>query len=288
MDTQLNMTLSKRKSSFDLTTVVLRCFTWLMAGMTGAILIGLLGYIFISGIPYLKPDLFSWKYTTDNVSMLPALINTFLMVGLSLLISVPIGVGSAVYLNEYAKPGSRVVKVIMVAAQTLAGVPSIVFGLFGMLMFVKFFHLGLSLLSGALTLSLMVLPSILQTSLEALKAQPMSLREGSYGLGAGKLRTVFVILLPAASTGILSGIILAMGRMMGETAALIYTSGTLGSIAWNLTTPGSTLAVHMYKLMNEGLFMNQAAAVSVVLTILVLTMNLLSGMLQQKILKGRV
>ena len=223
------------------------------AVITFAILAALLAYILIMGVPNLKPGLFAWHYTSDNCSMTPAIINTLLMVVLSLLLSVPFGIGAAIYLVEYAKRGNKLVKVVRLTAETLSGIPSIVYGLFGYLMFVIALNMDKSMLAGALTLAIMVLPTILRTTEEALKAVPDSFREGSFGLGAGKLRTVFRIVLPSAVPGIFSGIILAIGRIVGETAALIFTAGTFSGVAGGVMESGRTLAVHMYCLLNEGL-----------------------------------
>ena len=197
------------------------------AVITVTALIFIIAYILIKGIPYIKLDLFSLEYNTDSVSLLPALINTLFMIFLSLLFSVPIGIGAAIYLTEYAKRGNKIVGAVRVTAETLSGIPSIVYGLFGSLFFVKFLGFGLSLLSGSLTLAIMILPLIMRTTEEALIAVPDSYREGSFGLGAGRLRTVFKVVLPTAVPGILSGIILGIGRVVGESAAVIYTAGTV-------------------------------------------------------------
>ena len=191
------------------------------AVITFAILVALIAYILIMGVPNLKTSLFAWHYTSDNCSMTPAIINTLLMVVLSLLLSVPFGIGAAIYLVEYAKRGNKLVKVVRLTAETLSGIPSIVYGLFGYLMFVIALNMDKSMLAGALTLAIMVLPTILRTTEEALKAVPDSFREGSFGLGAGKLRTVFRIVLPSAVPGIFSGIILAIGRIVGEASRAV-------------------------------------------------------------------
>lgn len=255
----------------------------LSACLTIFILAYLLIYILANGIPYLNADLFSWTYTSDNVSVVPAIINTVLMAAIALLIAVPFGVFSAVYLVEYAKKGNKLVKLVKITAETLTGIPSIVYGLFGMLFFVSALKWKFSLLAGACTLSIMVLPVILRTTQEALLAVPESYREGSFGLGAGKLRTVFRIVLPSAVPGVLSGVILATGRIVGETAALIYTAGTIAKLPQNLFSSTRTLAVHMYLLANEGLHVNQAYATAVVLLILVILINALSSFLAGKI-----
>ena len=187
--------------------------------ITVGVLLSILAYILIKGIPNLSPELFAWEYNSENVSMMPAIVNTVTVTALSLLIAIPAGIFSAIYLAEYAHRGSRIVKIIRVTAETLSGIPSIIYGLFGYLMFVVYFQMGYSLLAGILTLAIMILPLIMRTTEEALKSVPDTYREGSFGLGAGKLRTVFKIVLPSAVPGILSGIILSIGRIVGETAA---------------------------------------------------------------------
>ena len=268
------------KHPFSLLAVVIVC---LAAVVTVFILLLLVGYILIRGIPNITPDLFAWKYTSDNVSMMPAIINTLTMTGVTLLIAVPVGVFSAIYLVEYAKRGNKLVGIVRMTTETLAGIPSIVYGLFGYLIFVIALKFGLSMLSGALTLAIMVLPTIMRTTEEALQAVPDSYREGSFGLGAGRLRTVFRVVLPSAVPGILSGVILAIGRIVGETAALIYTSGTVAGIPDNLMGSGRTLSVHMYALLSEGLHTEEAYATAVILLIMVILINALSSFVAKKI-----
>ena len=236
----------------------------------------LLVYVLVKGVPNLNADIFSWEYTSDNCSLVPALINTVYMTLLSLLIAGPIGIFAAIYLVEYAKTGNKLVGIVRITAETLTGIPSIVYGLFGMLFFTNACGLRLSLISGALTLAIMVLPVIMRTTEEALMAVPKSYREGSFGLGAGKLRTVFKVVLPSAVPGILSGIILATGRIVGETAALIYTAGSVAKMATKLTDSTRTLAVHMYLLSKEGLHTDQGYATAVVLLVLVVLINFAS------------
>ena len=250
------------------------------------VLIFLIAYILIKGIPFIKLDLFSMHYTSENASLMPSLINTLVMTLLSLAIAAPIGIFSAIYLVEYAKKGSRFVGLVRITAETLTGIPSIVYGLFGMLFFVSTLKWGYSLLAGAFTLVIMILPVIMRTAEEALKSVPDSYREASFGLGAGKLRTIFKIVLPSAVPGILAGVILAIGRVVGETAALIYTAGTVAQIPSNLMGSGRTLAVHMYALSSEGLHMDQAYATAVILLIMVLLINWISGMIAKRITKG--
>lgn len=268
-------------------------FSWLLyilvmasAFITFGILLFLILYILVKGIPYLKPSLFSLHYTSENVSLVPAAINTLFITGVSLVIAVPVGVGSAIYLVEYAKRGNKVVGVIRMTAETLSGIPSIVYGLFGMLFFVKTLHMGKSILAGSLTLTIMILPLIMRTCEEALKAVPDSYREGSFGLGAGRVRTIFKIILPAAMPGILSGIILAIGRIVGETAALMYTAGTVANVANGLFGSGRTLAFHMYNLSSEGFHTNEAYATAVVLLVIVMIINWVSGLAARKLTKA--
>ena len=267
----------KHPGSFLLLLLVL-----IAAFLTVATLLFLVGYILITGIPNLTPSLFAWKYNSDNVSMMPAIVNTVEMVAVSLLVSVPFGVGAAIYLVEYATKGNKIVGIVRLTAETLTGIPSIIYGLFGMLFFVTALKWGYSMLAGAMTLAIMVLPTIMRTTEEALLCVPDSYREGSFGLGAGKLRTVFKIVLPAAIPGILSGVILAIGRIVGETAALVYTAGTVAGLA-GIKDSGRTLAIHMYVLSNEGLHKNEANATAVVLLIIVLGINALSGLVAKKL-----
>ena len=266
----------------QIVSVILRGLMLLSIFLTVGILFSILVYVLIMGIPHLTPELFAWKYTTENVSMMPAIINTLMVTGLSLLIAVPVGIGAAIYLTEYAGRGNKLVSVIRITADTLSGIPSIVYGLFGFLFFVLRLHWNYSILSGSFTLAIMILPLIMRTTEEALKAVPDSYREGSFGLGAGRLRTVFRITLPAAMPGVLSGIILGIGRITGETAALLYTAGTAADIASDVMQPGRTLAVHMYCLINEGLYTNQAYATAVVLLVMVVGINALSSFLVKK------
>ena len=261
---------------------VLALLTLLGAVLTFALLFFLIGYILVKGVPYLSTDLFSLTYNSENLSLLPSLINTFILTVVSLVIAAPLGIFAAIYLVEYAKKGSKLVNVIRITAETLSGIPSIVYGLFGMLFFVTALHWGLSLLSGAFTLVIM----IMRTAEEALKSVPDSYREASFGLGAGKLRTIFTIVLPSAVPGILAGVILAIGRVIGETAALIYTAGTVAEVPKNLMGSGRTLALHMYVLSGEGLHMNQASATAVVILAFVLVINFLSGAVAKRIAKG--
>ena len=262
----------------------LRWLVRIAAFLTAAVLVFLIGYILVMGIPNLKPELFAWEYNSENVSLTPALINTVLMTAFALLIATPLGIFAAIWLVEYARRGSKLVKVVRVTTETLQGIPSIVYGLFGMLFFVTQLHWGYSMIAGAFTLAIMVLPVIMRTTEEALIAVPDSYREGSFGLGAGKLRTVIKIVLPPAMPGILSGVVLAIGRIVGETAALLFTAGTVADMPKHfLLSSGRTLAVHMYQLSLEGLHYDQAYATGVVLLLLVLGLNSLSSLISRKI-----
>lgn len=264
---------------------LVRLLVYLAAMLTIGVLVFIILFIVVKGAPNLNLDLFSWTYDSDNVSLMPALINTLTMTGLSLILAVPLGIFAAIYLVEYAKKGSKMVKVIRMTAETLSGIPSIIYGLFGYLFFSTYLRWSYSMMSGALTLVIMILPLIIRTTEEALLSVPDMYREASFGLGAGKLRTIFKIILPTAVPGILSGIILAIGRIVGETAALIYTAGTVAQIPETLMKSGRTLAVHMYSLSREGLHMDQAYATALILLILVVIINWGSDMIAKKLTK---
>ncbi|MGN1419956.1 MAG: phosphate ABC transporter permease PstA [Eubacterium sp.] len=270
------------KHPFSFLILILIIFS---AVITVSTIVFIIIYILTNGVKNLNVDLFSFKFTTDNQSMLPSIFNTLYLTFLTLLIAVPIGVFSAVFLVEYSRKNSKFVKLIRITNETLAGIPSIVYGLFGYLAFVVSAKWGYSLIAGVLTLAVMVLPVIIRTTEESLLAVDNSYREGSYGLGAGKLRTIFKIVLPNAVPGILSGVILAIGRIVGETAALIYTAGTVPDAATKLTSSSRTLSVHLYCLLNEGLYTDEAYATAVVLLGVVLVINGLSSILAKKISK---
>ena len=256
----------------------------LAAVITAAVVLFLIGYILWHGVPNLSlPGIFAWEYNGENQSMTPAIINTLIMTALTLLLAVPIGVFAAIYLVEYAKKGSKLVKLIRVTAETLAGIPSIVYGLFGFIVFVITLGWSYTLIAGVITLAIMILPLIIRTTEEALMAVPDSFREGSFGLGAGKLRTVFHIVLPSAVPGIAAGIILAIGRIVVASPAQIFTSGTNPVVAKGLFTSASTLSVHLYALLTEGLYTEQAYAVAAVLLFLVIGINALSSVAAKKL-----
>ncbi len=269
-----------------ISSVILRIVMYASAGFTAAALLFILGYILAKGIPNLaSPGLFAWKYTSDNVSLVPAAINTLMLVALALVMSIPFGIGSAIYLTEYAKKGNKFVSIIRVTTETLSGIPSIIYGLFGMLFFVTALKWQYSILAGAATVAIMVLPTIMRTTEEALLAVPDSFREASLALGAGKIRTIFKIVLPSAMPGILSGVILAIGRMVGETAALLYTSGAVASVAKGVMSPGRTLAIHMYTISSEAFHTNQTFATAVVLLVIVFILNALASFVAKKLTK---
>ena len=265
-------------------SLLLRILVTLSAVITAGVVLFLIGYILYYGVPNLAmPGLFSWKFTAENQSMMPAIINTVIMIALTLMLAVPIGVFAAIYLVEYSKRGNRFVKIIRVTAETLSGIPSIVYGLFGYIVFVITLGWSFTLLSGVITMAIMILPLIMRTTEEALMAVPDSFREGSFGLGAGRLRTVFRIVLPSSVPGILSGVILAIGRIVGESAALIFTSGTNPVVPKSLFSSASTLSVHLYTLLNEGRYTEQAYATAVVLLIVVIIINALSSVVAKKL-----
>nr|WP_275077239.1 phosphate ABC transporter permease PstA [Gordonibacter urolithinfaciens] len=273
-------------------SALLRWIVYAGAVATSLVLAFIVGYILVNGAPYLTPSLFEWEYNSTNVSLMPALVNTLVMAGLSLLMAVPVGVGSAIYLVEYAKRGSRFVQIVRTTTETLQGIPSIIYGLFGLLFFVTALQWGLSLLAGACTLAIMVLPVVMRTTEEALLAVPDAYREGGFGLGAGRLRTVFRCVLPSAVPGILGGVILALGRCVGEVAALVFTAGSIAAIpnfaegAAALFDSTRTLAVHMYVLSSEGLHVNETYATAVVLLVMVVLLNLMATFAAKKMNKG--
>lgn len=264
-------------------SLIVRILVLISAIFTIGVLFSLIIYILVNGVANLSPRLFEWEFNTDNMSMMPAIISTVYITALSLLMAVPVGIFSAIYLVEYAKRGSKLVKVIRTTTETLQGIPSIVYGLFGYILFVITLGWSYSLLAGAVTLAIMILPLIIRTTEEALISVPDSYREGSFGLGAGKLRTVFKIILPCAVPGILAGVILAIGRIVGESAALIFTAGTVAQVPGSLFESARTLSVHMYALLSEGLYTEEAYATAVVLLVLVILINGLSGFIAKKL-----
>jgi len=262
---------------------VLALLTWVAATITIGTLVFIVGFILVKGVPYIKPSLFTLTYNSENVSLMPAMISTIIMTMLSLLIAAPLGIFAAIFLVEYASRGNKTVGIIRMTTETLSGIPSIVYGLFGLLFFVTFLSWGFSVLAGAFTLAIMILPLIMRSGEEALKSVPDTYREGAFGLGAGKLRTVFRIILPSAMPGILAGIILSIGRIVGETAALIYTAGTVAQIPTNPMQSARTLSVHMYALSSEALHTNEGFATAVVLLFVIVLINTISAKIAKRI-----
>ena len=276
-----------------MTSKILRALVYVGAILTALVLAGIVGYILINGIPHLKPSLFEWTYTSENVSLMPALIDTILMALLALVLSVPTGVGAAIYLVEYARSSSRFVRAVRMTAETLQGIPSIIYGLFGLLFFTTMLGWGLSLISGACTLAIMVLPVVMRTTEEALLAVPESYKQGGFALGAGRVRTIFRCVLPSALPGIVGGVLLALGRCVGEVAALLFTAGTVAQIPdfggqgiFAIFDSCRTLAVHMYVLASEGLHMDETYATAVVLLILIVILNMGANFAAKRLKRG--
>lgn len=276
-----------------MTSKILRALVHVGAILTALVLAGIVGYILINGIPHLKPSLFEWTYTSENVSLMPALIDTILMALLALALSVPMGVGAAIYLVEYARSSSRFVRAVRMTAETLQGIPSIIYGLFGLLFFTTMLGWGLSLISGACTLAIMVLPVVMRTTEEALLAVPESYKQGGFALGAGHVRTIFRCVLPSALPGIVGGVLLALGRCVGEVAALLFTAGTVAQIPdfggqgiFAIFDSCRTLAVHMYVLASEGLHMDETYATAVVLLILIVILNMGANFAAKRLKRG--
>lgn len=261
--------------------LLLRALVYIGAAAVGTAIAVLCVFILGRGLVRLTPSLFAWHYTSSNASLTPALINTAVMLILSLAIAVPCGIGAAVYLTEYAVRSSGAVELIRITAETLAAIPSIVYGLAGYMIFVVALKWQFSLLSGACTLAIMVLPVVMRTAEEALLAVDSSLREASFALGETRLRTIWRVVLPAASKAIASGVTLAAGRIVGESAALIYTAGTVARVPKSLMASGRTLAVHLYALWCEGLKTESADATAAVLVIFVAAFNALGYVLSK-------
>ena len=255
-----------------------RILMWLAAGITVALTIFLLGYVLIKGLPNISWELLSTKpsYLRGTVGILPDILNTLYIILTTLMIVLPLGVGAALYLTEYAT-NKRLVGMIEYAAQTLSGIPSIIYGLFGSLFFCQFMDLDKSLLAGALTLVIMNLPTIMRTTQESLKTVPQSYREGAFGLGAGKWRVIRTVVLPNCVEGVITGCILSVGRIVGESAALLFTAGfahALNGFIEGLFSSGSTLTVALYVYATEDGNFEVAFAIAAILMILTLLINL--------------
>jgi phosphate transport system permease protein len=257
---------------------------WLCAGLTVAVLLIILGYILIGGIPHISWSFLTdvYKESTDEKGILPMIINTVYLIVLTLLIAVPIGISTAIYLTQYARQG-RLVRIIRFATETLSGIPSIIYGLFGFALFVSLLDFGYSLLAGAMTLAIMVLPTIIRTTEESLLAVPQQYREGGLALGAGKLRVIISIILPCAMPGILTAIILSVGRIVGESAALMFTAGLVTNmpdgVFSHIMASGRSLTLHLYQLAMRGESLGQTFATGSVLLIIVFILNRLTKVL---------
>lgn len=265
---------------------ITKFLVWFSGLFTLGMLLFIVGYILWQGIPALNLDMFAWDYSTSNLSMTPAIVSTLIIIGLSILMAGPIGVFTGFYLVEYADQNNKLLPIIRLATDTLAAVPSIVYGLFGLLFFVYRLEWQYSHMAGIFTVTIMILPIIISSTEEALRSVDYSLRQASFGLGAGQLRTIFTVVLPVAMPGILSGIILAIGRIVGESAAFLYTLGSAAGMLSSLWSSGRTLAVHMYVLSQEGLHVQESYAVATVLIILVLIINAFSTFLSNKLGAG--
>ena len=265
------------KKSFKIIIYVLSLLGFAAGGIV-------IAYILLNGIPNISPSLFEFKYSSQNVSIIPALVTTFLSILVSLLVTLPIGIFTAIYLSQYAK-NKFIIKSVRFATEILSSIPSIVYGLFGYLFFVDALHLGYSLIAGCLTVSIMILPTIIRTTEEAiLNVNPLQ-AHASLALGATKIQTIFKIIIPEAINGILGGIFLSTGRIVGESAALIYTMGTVAKTPSSIFDSARTMAVHMYVLSTEGFHVKEAYATAVLLLIFVILLNFVSAKISKAIVK---
>jgi len=279
--------LSKRRRAY---TLLMRCLMWLSAGMTCALVLSLIGYVLWRGLPNISWKLLSTSpsYLEDNIGILPDILNTLYIVLATLVAVLPLGVGAAVYLSEYAK-NKKVVAAIEYAAETLSGIPSIIYGLVGMLFFCQFLSLGTSLIAGALTLVIMNLPTVIRTTQESLRTVPQSYREGAFALGAGKWRVIRTVVLPCSVDGIMTGCILSVGRIVGESAALLFTAGFAHAVNGpidGLGSAGATLTVALYVYAKEQGEFGAAFAIAAILMILTLIINLSAAFAGSR-LRGR-
>ena len=270
----------KKRSIYNWT---LQCLMWLAAGITAGLTLFLLGYVLYKGLPNITWELLSTKpsYLTDRIGILPDILNTVYIILTTLVFVVPLGVGAAIYLTEYAS-NKRVVAMIEYAAETLSGIPSIIYGLFGTLFFCQFLDLDKSLLAGSLTLVIMNLPTVMRTTQESLKTVPQSYREGAFGLGAGKWRVIRTVVLPSCVDGVITGCILSVGRIVGESAALLFTAGfahALNGFFEGLSSSGATLTVALYVYATEEGNFTVAFAIAAILMILTLLINLSAALI---------
>ncbi|WP_039987955.1 phosphate ABC transporter permease PstA [Vibrio owensii] len=281
------MDRAKLKQARQFKDNVLSAFVWVSAALTVGFLFWIIWYILSNGLQHVDWNFITDDYTRtgDEHGIFPMIVSTIYMVIASIAVAAPLGIMTAIYLTEYAKVGSRLVKIIRFCTESLAGIPSIIFGLFGMTFFVAILGLGFSILSGALTLSILILPVIIRTTEEALMAVPQTYREGSYGLGASKIYTIWRLILPSAMPGILTSVILSIGRVIGESAPVFLTAGMVARIPDSLLDSGRTLTVHLYKLTTE-LFTieewNQAYGTATVLIVVVLLINMFTKLIARR------
>ena len=281
-----HQTIGQRLKSYKRSplSLVLLLLVSVSALLTVLTLLFLIAYILIKGIPYLTPSLFAWEYTTENVSLMPALVNTIVMTGLSLLIAVPLGIFAAIYLVEYAKRGNRLVSIVRITAETLTGIPSIVYGLFGFLLFAVALGWSYTILGGAMTLAIMILPTIIGPTESALRSVPESYYEGSLALGATKERSIFMVMLPAAKSGILAAVVLGIGRAIGETMAVIMVAGNQARMPAGLLKGLRTMTANIVTEMGyaTGLHREALIATGVVLFVFILIINLSLSLLNRR------
>lgn len=280
--------LSKKRKAY---MVGMKAAMYLSTGLTAALVIFLVAYVFIKGIPHISWELLSTKpsYISGRIGILPDILNTLYIVLATLIFVIPLGVGAAIYLTEYAK-NKKLVGMIEYAAETLSGIPSIIYGLVGMLFFCQFLSFKTSLLSGSLTLVIMNLPTVMRTTQESLKTVPQSYRDGAFGLGAGKWRVIRTVVLPGCVDGVITGCILSIGRILGESAALLFTAGfahALNGIFEGLTSPGASLTVALYVYAKEQGEFGVAFAIAAILMILTLLINLSASLVSRYFAKKR-
>jgi len=264
---------------------------YISTGLTAALVIFLVAYVFIKGIPHISWELLSTKpsYISGRIGILPDILNTLYIVLATLIFVIPLGVGAAIYLTEYAK-NKKLVGMIEYAAETLSGIPSIIYGLVGMLFFCQFLGFKTSLLAGSLTLVIMNLPTVMRTTQESLKTVPQNYRDGAFGLGAGKWRVIRTVVLPGCVDGVITGCILSIGRILGESAALLFTAGfahALNGIFEGLTSPGASLTVALYVYAKEHGEFGVAFAIAAILMILTLLINFSATLVSRYFAKKR-
>lgn len=271
--------------------LTMKLLMWLSVGITAALVLFLVGYILVKGIPHITWELLSTKpsYISGRIGILPDILNTLYIIIATLLFVIPLGVGAAIYLTEYAK-NKKLVGMIEYAAETLSGIPSIIYGLVGMLFFCQFLNMQTSLIAGALTLVIMNLPTVMRTTQESLKTVPQSYREGAFGLGAGKWRVIRTVVLPGCVDGVITGCILSVGRILGESAALLFTAGLahdLYGLFEGLVSSGSTLTVALYFYAKEQGEFEVAFAVAAILMVMTLVINLTAALVSRYFKKRR-